>query len=432
MRRLTIRNVGPVKSVDINLNKVNVFIGPQSSGKSTIAKVLSTCSWVEKEVAITMDEGFVADADAFISLMSDFHKMSKYFDEASEILFETDVVCIILKGKKFSIKLKDQEVYLREKICYVPSERNSVTLPELQGFEFGQTNLRSFLFDWYNAREFYNEKNKTDILNLGVRYYYDPNELRYKDRIEHINGKTYEIPLGSASSGLQSVVPLQIMMQYYAGQYFDLYGEKISFDTEEKTKQIRHRLTDTMVLQRMFADEYNPAERSRFIQTANSRLRDGDEQARQLLDEYKAAVERLTVPTRTSFIIEEPEQNLFPRTQMDLLFYLLSQLNHGRNHRLVMTTHSPYILFALNNCLLAYLVKDSVDEDAVPLASSLQYAVNPAEVSVWSIKDGCLISDKGEVDKTIQDERGLIRKNYFNDVMKDVMSEFNTLLAFME
>ena len=222
------------------------------------------------------------------------------------------------------------------------------------------------------------------------------------------------------------------MMQYYAGQYFDLYGEKISFDTEEKTKQIRHRLTDTMVLQRMFADEYNPAERSRFIQTANSRLRDGDEQARQLLDEYKAAVERLTVPTRTSFIIEEPEQNLFPRTQMDLLFYLLSQLNHGRNHRLVMTTHSPYILFALNNCLLAYLVKDSVDEDAVPLASSLQYAVNPAEVSVWSIKDGCLISDKGEVDKTIQDERGLIRKNYFNDVMKDVMSEFNTLLAFME
>lgn len=45
MRRLTIRNVGPVKSVDISLNKVNVFIGPQSSGKSTIAKVLSTCSW---------------------------------------------------------------------------------------------------------------------------------------------------------------------------------------------------------------------------------------------------------------------------------------------------------------------------------------------------------------------------------------------------
>jgi hypothetical protein len=387
---------------------------------------------VEKKVATTMNEDFVADADAFISLMSDFHKMAEYFDDASEILFETEVVRIALKGKEFSLKQKDWESYHREKICYVPSERNSVTLPELQGFEFGQTNLRSFLFDWCNAREFYNESNKTDILNLGVRYYYDPNELRLKDRIEHINGRTYEIPLGSASSGLQSVVPLKIMMQYYAGQYFDSYGEKTSFDTEAETKQIRRKLTDTLVLQKLFSEEFKPEERSRYIQAANELFLKGDEKARVLLNEYNAAVERLTVPTRTSFIIEEPEQNLFPRAQMDLLFYLLSQLNHGKNHRLVMTTHSPYILYALNNCLLAYLVKDTIDEDVVPLVESLKYLVNPADVSVWSIKDGYLVNDKGEVDKTIQDERGLIRKNYFNDVMKDVMSEFNTLLTFME
>ena len=432
MRRLIIRNVGPVTFVDVYLNKVNVFIGPQSSGKSTIAKVVSTCSWIEKEVATTMNEGCVADADAFISLMSDFHKMTKYFDETSEILFETEVVRISLKGSEFSIVLKDQQTYHREKICYIPSERNAVTLPELQGFEFGQTNLRSFLFDWFNAREFYNESNKTDILNLGVRYYYDPDELRYKDRIEHINGNTYEIPLGSASSGLQSVVPLQIMMQYYAGQYFTSFGEKTSFDTEAKTKQISRKLTDMMVLQKLFPEEYEPAKRNHFIQKANELLREGDENAKQLLDEYRAAVERLTIPNRTSFIIEEPEQNLFPRTQMDLLLYLLSQLTHGRRHHLVMTTHSPYILFALNNCLLAYLVKDSVEEETVPLVSSLKYAVNPADVSVWSIKDGYLVSDKGETNKTIQDERGLIRKNYFNDVMKDVMSEFNTLLTYMD
>ena len=39
---LTIRNVGPIKEVkDISLNKVNVFMGLQSSGKSTIAKIIS-------------------------------------------------------------------------------------------------------------------------------------------------------------------------------------------------------------------------------------------------------------------------------------------------------------------------------------------------------------------------------------------------------
>jgi len=49
---------------------------------------------------------------------------------------------------------------------------------------------------------------------------------------------------------------------------------------------------------------------------------------------------------------------------------------------------------------------------------------------VWSIKDGCVRNDKGEPHKTIQDKRGLIRKNYFNEVMRQVMSDFNTLLGY--
>ena len=38
MNTITIRNVGPIKDVTLDLNKVNVIMGPQSSGKSTIAK----------------------------------------------------------------------------------------------------------------------------------------------------------------------------------------------------------------------------------------------------------------------------------------------------------------------------------------------------------------------------------------------------------
>lgn len=430
MRRLVIRNVGPIKDVDINLNKINVFIGPQSSGKSTIAKVISTCSWVEKEVATTMDTSIVSDAQAFLSLLADFHKMTDYFNSSSEILFETDVVVISLKGEAFSISLKERGLYQREKICYIPSERNAVTLPELQGFEFGQTNLRSFLFDWYNARESFKEDNKTDILDLGVRYFFDPNEKRYKDRIEHINGETYKIPLGSASSGLQSVVPLQIMVQYYAGQYFQEFGEKTSFESETKIRKIQSRLTDEIVLRRLFADEFESANRNEFITKANEKLRYHDPEALKLFAEYRDSLSRLTIPSRTSFIIEEPEQNLFPKTQMELLYYLLDHLNHGRDHRLVLTTHSPYVLYALNNCMLAYLVKDKVSEDITEIIECLPYALDPSEVSVWSLKEGSLKNEVGELHETIQDERGLIRKNYFNDVMYQIMKDFNQLLEY--
>ena len=48
MARICIKNVGPIKQVDINLKRINVFIGMQSSGKSTIAKIISFCSWLDK------------------------------------------------------------------------------------------------------------------------------------------------------------------------------------------------------------------------------------------------------------------------------------------------------------------------------------------------------------------------------------------------
>lgn len=381
MRHLVIRNIGPVKEADVELRRFNFFIGAQSSGKSTIAKVLSTCSWVEKEAATMMDEKVIAGAAAFIALMVDFHKMTDYFDDSSEILYETEVVRISLRGKnEFSIQLKDQSAYRREKICYIPSERNCVTLPELQGFEFGQTNLRSFLFDWYNARELYKEDNKVDILNLGVRYYFDPSETKYKDRIEHENGKTYKIPLGSASSGLQSVVPLQIMVQHYSDVYFKTFDARTSFDQDEKTRLIRSRLTSSVVLRQMFGKDYNPEQRSELIKEANNRLHRADQEALRLMEEFRAEVTRLTVPVRTSFIIEEPEQNLYPFTQIALTDAVVNLCSSQRHHGCTITTHSPFILNYLN-VLIARYYKGMADKAVL----------NPEELGVFATGDGRLM-----------------------------------------
>lgn len=378
MKHLKILNVGPVKDAEIELKRFNFFIGPQSCGKSTVAKILSTCCWLEKEISTTMNENAIEDAGSFVSLMEDFHKMIDYFEEDSEIEFETDVIRISLKGNEFKVVLKNQELYKREKICYIPSERNAVTLPELQGFEFGQTNLRSFLFDWYNAREFYIEENKTDILNLGVRYYYDPSEQKYKDRIEHVNGKTYKIPLGSASSGLQSVVPLQIMMQYYTNQYFNTFAERTSFDSDAKTRLIQNRVVDKYVLS-VVSPGFNPLDRSKLIKEQNDKIHEGNPEARALLKKYIEELDRLTVPVRTSFIVEEPEQNLYPFTQIDLLEAIVKLCSDERGHSCTLTTHSPFILNYLNVLIERYYKN-------IPNLIGL----NPEELGVYSVTDGRL------------------------------------------
>ena len=54
MSRIKIENFGPIKAgciaTDgwIDIKKVTLFIGNQGSGKSTVAKVISTFTWIEK------------------------------------------------------------------------------------------------------------------------------------------------------------------------------------------------------------------------------------------------------------------------------------------------------------------------------------------------------------------------------------------------
>ena len=376
MKRLFIRNVGPISEAELEMNRYNFFIGPQSSGKSTIAKIFSTCSWIEKETVTTFNEKAVASHDEFVSLLEDFHKMNTYFEANSEIHFQTDVIKIDLEKDTFSVQLLDKDSFHRKKICYIPSERNAVTLPELQGFEFGPTNLRSFLFDWFNARENYDEIHKTDILDLGVKYYYAPNDKRYKDRIEHKNGKTYHMPLGSASSGLQSVIPLIVMFQYYTGQYFETYNERLSFQTDEKTRKIRRHLTDDIILKRSFPD-YDSSNRQYFVELANKRLQENNQEMLQLYKVFYSELQRMTMPVITSFIMEEPEQNLFPDTQMELMDTLFALCDGKRKHELTVTTHSPYILNQLNLLFRRFDEKDNA-----------QVGVDYNDVSVYAVNEG--------------------------------------------
>ena len=65
--KLTIKNFGPIKEVNIELKELNIFIGPQASGKSTIAKLIHFFQY------ITSDSPFL-NID-YKSLLSIFNKL---------------------------------------------------------------------------------------------------------------------------------------------------------------------------------------------------------------------------------------------------------------------------------------------------------------------------------------------------------------------
>lgn len=148
------------------------------------------------------------------------------------------------------------------------------------------------------------------------------------------------------------------------------------------------------------------------------------EKAKECKDLYDA----YTLTSSSDIYLEEPEQNLFPQTQVELVYDLISRASvHGDS--LFVATHSPYILYALNNSMQGYLVKDNLPDNLKGRASSW---LNPKEVSVWELRDGSLSSAIDEKNKTIQDEDGLIRGNYFDRIMHNIMSDFTNYSAYYE
>lgn len=416
MARLIIKNVGPIKYVDINLNKINVYIGPQSSGKSTIAKIVSFCSWLEKKRDVAEKTLVTVGLQKELER---YHRMRGYFNEESSILYvgenvvfglnqDDDILELPERFKDLSVTCCNDNEFLlnvvekevNPKVIYIPAERNFVSvLPDARKYSEEKDGLLNFITDWLEAKRHYPTDKKMDMLNLGVTYHY--NEEKDRDVLT-LSESQKALSLNQTSSGMQSLVPLMVLLDWFSN---GIYEHNKPYSPEEiiKIKDILVNL---------------------------SKDKEGQEQ-QQLVDRLRDFVEGKGY-THTQFIIEEPEQNLFPKTQVQFLYVLLSVINHGHPHRLVLTTHSPYILYALNNCLLAYLVQGNMDDKEKAQRETMKYAVDPQLVSVWQIENGYLRNEEGVENLTIQDENGLIRKNYFNNIMKDVMGEFNELLNYYD
>ena len=375
MIRLLIRNIGPLKEVDIELKKVNVFIGKQSSGKSTLAKIVSFCTWLDKSTQKTEN---VISKGAF-HLLSAYSRLTEaYFSDDSCIFYEGDNIAYVYNWpKNESLPFKDgrkfqtvecvhkEEVFFRSvernsnpKVIYIPAERNFVSaVHNLRNYAEDNDNLQDFVNTWYQVKRKFSKEQAFDVLNLGAKYYYS--EKDYSDNVIIEGGA--KLPLDAASSGLQSVIPLMTIFDWFSSGMYE----------EERP--------------------FSPAEYEEIMGAIEGLT------SQQADEKMKRMVDRLTgfisgkIYSHTQFIVEEPEQNLFPMTQRELLNYMVSAINHGKNHRLLMTTHSPYVLNQLNLLFKAFDVNQHIDGAALNYDDTNVYAIVDGKLKNLKLKNAHLV-----------------------------------------
>ena len=352
MKKIVIQNIGPLQNVEVELARINVIIGPQSSGKSCVLKIACYCTWVEKKIELAQSADVFRQEGFFIQELTRFHKLKGYFREDSFIGYESDYMKFSYdaKSKEFAFEWKDKRWdYRRPKVSYIPAERNMVAaIPNWFDVKLYDDNIQSFMADWDRARK--NYKEHLDILNLGVAYRYD--ESSNRDIVDVDEGVALE--LTNTSSGLQSLIPLFVHLSYIGRDVYHLQ-EAQSFSN----LQLGEKFLQTLYVE-LFKKKGKTESKSGPVTIGE----DGKRQisasivlahigpyvmpfgAREYADECRTIYERYVKSAHGDIFLEEPENNLFPPTQSRLVDWLLKLTEGEHASTLFIATHSPYMMTA--------------------------------------------------------------------------------------
>lgn len=383
--RIRVTHFGPITHLDIAIKRLTFFIGSQGSGKSTVSKLLTIFRDTLWRYAVVRGWG----------AMKQFREMNidKYFYEDTEIEYSQDNILIsYIKGKFTCVDMRDRTnqdalLFSLEKILakagqtvmnnlgytnmeslkaneadmnlflanaktllYIPAERIiasqlSGSLANIMASEIplgGQ--LKEYMSLFSKARKEFSEY-QVPFLNTTYKF------INGVESISIGNEEKNGLQLSSCSSGLQSVLPLLMIIDYCTrNEYFD------------------------------------------------------------------------------SFVVEEPEQNLFPSNQRELMRFLLSKWNNKKGDMaMIITSHSPYLLSMLNN----YLYASELGHDEKIAKNDVQSIIDER---FWVNIDDCAAYSLGEemnggvfCKSVISEESHLVDFNYLDAVSIETSEEYNRL-----
>ncbi len=364
MNYLEIKNFGPIKEGYCDnvmpISPITIICGNQGTGKSTIAKLISLFSWMEKAfVRGDYSVNKKTEVGSFLRQHCSYHRIHNYFQSNTEFHFYGQEYDFHYWQEQFAIKPKGEKTeYLMPKIMYIPAERNILSVvehPEI--LKEIPESLFSMYSEFDKARKAIKKDSPLPIKGYAYRY----------DQLNNTSwlvNDDMRVKVSEAASGFQSLIPLSLVVRYMT--YLVDSGQSTHIDSEQQQKIDKRVAT-------ILADD-----------SITEDLR-------------KLLISQLSESTkyrRTINIVEEPEQNLYPSAQKDVLYSLFTLFNIGEaTNNLIITTHSPYLIDYATLAIKAQQVVDSnpdLDSKVEPIVPE-KARIKAEDLSVYQIEDGRIL-----------------------------------------
>lgn len=378
MEKLIVKNFGPIKEAEIDLTKYVVFIGDTSTGKSVLAKLITI--FRDSFLLLSLTDSFKIDVR---------DQLKRY-----NINFDTDIAVIkYCDGNEVLCELVDNEVFLVD----VENKRNNLN----------------------------NVKNKLDDLtkeSVFSQFLDFDKETFFKFSINHFlkNRNSTYVPaerilfslVGNSLSGLlANNVALPECYKDFAAKY------------EVARDEIREAKYESFALNYTYDKGIDEV----YVNNAKILLSEASSGIQSLIPlllvlDYEMKINDVSFNYNKGIIIEEPELNLFPIRQKKMIDHVISKMNSIK-HKVVITTHSPYILSSLDTLMLAkntFNEHPNLKKEINSIVSEDKW-IDYDDISVYEVRnDGKVYSIKNEEFRSID-------TNAIDGVSDIISEEFDKL-----
>lgn len=380
--KLLIENFGPVNKADIEISQLTVLIGTQGSGKSTISKLFTIFrdfSW-----RLDMIDGNDRVMDPFVR----FH-IIEFFKENTYLRYES------LEGAVFE--------YTKGQFSVEPPQPASIE--DIKSFYSDKIKTENDLF----LKKLTVSDSKIDINSHNIERLLRANSRTTLYVIAE-RGMISELAPSIASLMLAGVPLSEPMMEFLS-----------LFERAKKS------LGDYSVpFLRVSYKRIGGVERLVSIDGTAVSLSAGSSGIQSVLPMIMVIDYSLKSGCFNSFVIEEPEQNLFPDNQRSLVHFLTNSIVPPDGN-MILTTHSPYILSCLNNIILAGKIAKLAPnrEDELKTMLGLNHIPEEGFVSVYALDPKDEISSRS----LINPKTGLIGINSLDSISDSISSDFANLMS---
>lgn len=410
-----------------------VFIGPQASGKSTVAKAVYFFKSIREDV-IKFLLGFL-EKKAKLTLIPPINTLSMNLGGKFIDLFGGEMLT------------NDANLNFEYKTAYSISVNKNITSknPVIFGSEIhnGIQELVGKCRQFIGKQEKISNGFPTQTEKLIKEAELEAFKEELVNDVNQLFGEVEEplfIPAGRAVlTNLMNQLPffeegskIDLLTREFAKQvlsvrpYFDKKNGVLTYENAAKLKrEVNSEFVNAAKekAQNILRGEYrqeNDQERIYFSSDKYVNLGQASSGQQESLWILMLLFIRILDKSKIFVVIEEPEAHLFPEAQKEMVELIALCCNAQSENKALITTHSPYILTSLNNLLYAYEVGKNDPKGTKKVVETL-FWLDPARVAAYYV-------EKGYLEPIMND--GLIQAERIDEISNKINMQFDQLFEF--